>query len=79
MTENNSAISESLELATFIAQVIDDKQGQDIIVLPVVEVLAITEYFLVTSASNGRLFRAISDPVPDSVPDATVRGPLIVP
>ncbi|MEY4220527.1 MAG: Ribosomal silencing factor during starvation, partial [Actinomycetota bacterium] len=50
MTENNSAISESLELATFIAQVIDDKQGQDIIVLPVGEVLGITEYFVVTSA-----------------------------
>ena len=76
MTENNSAISESLELATFIAQVIDDKQGQDIIVLPVGEVLGITEYFVVTSASNGRLVRAISDSVLGSVRDATGRGPM---
>ena len=50
MTENNSAVSESLELATFIAQVIDDKQGQDIIVLPVGEVLGITN----TSLSQAR-------------------------
>lgn len=76
MTENNSAVSESLELATFIAQVIDDKQGQDIIVLPVGEVLGITEYFVVTSASNGRLVRAISDSVLGSVRDATGRGPM---
>ena len=76
MTENNSAISESLELATFIAQVIDDKQGQDIIVLPVGEVLGITEYFVVTSASNGRLVRAISDAVLGSVREATGRGQM---
>ena len=76
MSENNSANSESLELATFIAKVIDDKQGQDIIVLPVGEVLGITEYFVVTSASNGRLVRAISDAVLGSVREATGRGPM---
>ena len=76
MTDTTNADIESLELATFIARVIDDKQGEEIIVLPVGEVLGITEYFVVTSASNGRLVRAITDEILGSVREATGRGPL---
>ena len=78
MTNMNTDITDitSVELAKFIAQVIDDKQGSDIIVLPVGDVIAVTEYFVVTSASNPRLVRAITDSVLGSVRDATGRGPL---
>ncbi len=78
MTNFNTDITDitSVELAKFIAQVIDEKQGSDILVLPVGDVIAVTEFFVVTSASNPRLVRAITDAVLGSVRDATGRGPL---
>lgn len=76
MTDTNPIEISSLELATFIARVIDDKKGEETIILPVGDLLAVTEYFVVTSASNGRLVRAITDAVLGSVREATGRGPL---
>ena len=76
MTDTNPIDISSLELATFIARVIDDKKGEETIILSVGDVLAVTEYFVVTSASNGRLVRAITDAVLGSVREATGRGPL---
>jgi ribosome-associated protein len=66
----------SLELAVFIARVIDEKQGENTIVLPVGPVVGITEYFIVTSASNARLVRAITDFVLNNVREAVGKGPL---
>lgn len=76
MTNSHSASIDSLELARFVARTIDDKQGEDILVLHVGEVVGITEYFVVASASNPRLVRAITDSVLGSVREATGRGPL---
>ena len=45
-------VRDSMALARIAAQAADDKQGSDIVVLNVGEVLAITELFVVTSASN---------------------------
>ena len=60
-TDAAAADLNSLELAVFIARVIDEKQGENTIVLPVGPVVGITEYFIVTSASNPRLVRADQD------------------
>ena len=67
---------ESLELAQCAAHAIDDKLGTDILILPVGDVLGITEYFVVGSASNPRQVRAICDAVLEQVRAATGRGPL---
>ena len=66
----------SLDLAVIAAQACDEKQGSDIIVLPVGDVLAVTEYFVVTSAQSGRQVRAIADNVLESVRILTERSPL---
>ena len=66
----------SLELAVRCARAADDKLATDIIVLPVGDVLAITEYFVVASASNPRQVRAITDAVLATVREQTGRGPL---
>ena len=66
----------SLELAVRCARAADDKLATDIIVLPVGDVLAITEYFVVDSASNPRHVRAITDAVLVTVREQTGRGPL---
>lgn len=66
----------SQELAVMAAQACDEKQGSDIVVLPVGDVLAVTEYFVVTSAQSGRQVRAIADNVLESVRVLTGRSPL---
>ena len=66
----------SLELAVRCARAADDKQASDIVVLPVGDVLAMTEYFVVASASTPRQVRAITDAVLVSVREQTGRGPL---
>jgi ribosome-associated protein len=57
-------VAESLaDLAITAAAAADAKQGQDTIVLEVGEVLAITDYFVITSAANTRAVRTISEAV----------------
>ena len=75
-SEAAAADLNSLELAVFIARVIDEKQGENTIVIPVGPVVGITEYFIVTSASNVRLVRAITDAVLNKVREAVGKGPL---
>ena len=67
---------DSFELARIAARAIDDKQGSEIVVLPVGDVLGIVEWFVVSSGSNPRQVRAICDNVLDKVREETGRGPL---
>ena len=69
------ANDESLALARLAAVTADDKQGTDTIILPVGQVLSITEYFVITAASNRRLVRAIADEVESRVREVTGRAP----
>ena len=73
---NPSLHSDSLELAGAIARIIDDKKGTDILVLPVGDVVGITEYFVVASASNVRLVGAVTDAVLGEVRETLGRGPI---
>ena len=41
----------------------DDKQGRDTVVLEVGAVLAITDFFVITSATNSRQVRTIAEAV----------------
>jgi ribosome-associated protein len=52
-----------LEWANTAACVADDKQGTDTVVLEVGAVLAITDFFVITSASNSRQVRTIADEI----------------
>ena len=71
-------MNEALALATCAAQAADDKQGADTLVLSVGEVLTITEYFVITAASNRRLVRAIADHVEEKVKEEFGRSPIRV-
>lgn len=67
---------DSRELAIVAANAADGKQADDIIILPVGDILAITEYFVVASASNKRLVRAVADEILGVVRATTGRSPL---
>lgn len=71
-------MNESLALATSAARAADDKQGTDTLVLSVGEVLTITEYFVITAASNRRLVRAIADHVEERIRHEFDRSPIRV-
>ena len=68
----------SHELACVAARAADDKKAEDTLVLAVGELLQITEYFVVTSASNRRLVRTIVDAVEEAVKLELDRSPLRV-
>lgn len=66
----------SMILARLAAQAADDKQGSNTIVLNVGDVLAITELFVVTSASNTSQVRTISNEVSARIREQLGLSPL---
>ena len=66
----------SIILARLAAQAADDKQGSDTIVLNVGDVLAITELFVVTSASNSSQVRTIANEVSARIREQLGLSPL---
>lgn len=60
------------------ARAADDKKGEDILVLDVAEIMGIVECFVITSASNTRLVRAIVDEVEQQIYEQTGEKPRAV-
>ena len=67
-----------LDLALLAARTADEKKATDTLVIEVGPILAVTEYFVITSASNRRLVRSVSDDIEAAVREATGRSPLRV-
>ena len=59
--------TETRALAISAARAIEDKKGDDTVILTVGAVLAITELFVITSASNRRLVRSLAEEVEEQV------------
>jgi ribosome-associated protein len=64
------------DLATTIAEIADAEHGSNIMVLQVGEVLGVTEYFVIVSASNRRLVRTLVDEIEKQARAQTGRSPL---
>lgn len=73
-----AASEDAATVATAAARAADDKQGRDIVVIDVAEVLAITDLFVIVSAPNRRLVRTLVDEIERAVRAATGRSPLRV-
>jgi ribosome-associated protein len=73
-----STILDPESLVAVAARAASDKHGERTVVLQVGEVLAITESFVITSASNTRLVKTIADEVEEKVRAAGGRSPLRV-
>jgi ribosome-associated protein len=56
--------------AVIAARAADDKKGDDTLVLDVGDVLAVTDYFVITSAPNDRQVRSIVDDVERAVAES---------
>ncbi len=77
-TNNTVQFPESEALACVASRAADAKKADDTIVLAVGELLNITEYFVVTSASNRRLVRTIVESIEELVREELGRAPLRV-
>ena len=64
---NSSVDSDTLAVARSAARAADDKQGSDIRIIDVAEVMPIVGLFVVTSAGNPRLVRTIAGEVEDRI------------
>ena len=64
--------------ALLAARTADDKQGRGTVILEVGSVLAITDYFVVTSGRNARQVRTIAEEVERAIKEAGGPGPLRV-
>ncbi len=72
----DTAAAAARELACVAARVADDKKAEHTLVLAVGEVLSITDYFVITSASNRRLVKTVVDAVEEEVRLQLGRSPL---
>ena len=64
------------ELACIAARAADDKKAEQTLVLAVGEVLQVTDYFVICSASNRRLVKTVVDAVEEAVREQLGRSPL---
>ena len=60
------------ELAEKIAVIADDKKGKDILLLNMEGISFMTDYFVIASASNTTLVRAIADAIEDKLAEEEV-------
>jgi ribosome silencing factor RsfS/YbeB/iojap len=58
-----TAAGEGMDLAREIAAIVQDKLGEDLVVLDVSELVGYTDYLLICTARNERLAKAIHDEV----------------
>lgn len=68
----------ALALALVAARTADAKKGEEVLVLDVGDVLAITELFVVVSAGNRRLVATLADEVEAAVKEECGRAPIRV-
>lgn len=68
--------AEALTLAKVAARAADDKKADRTLILEVGNVLAITDYFVITSANNRRLVRTVVEAVEEAVRAELGRSPL---
>ncbi len=66
----------SIDIALAAARSADEKQGRNIVILDVGDVLAITDFFVVIDAPNRRLVRTLVDEIEQSVRKLSGRSPV---
>ncbi len=69
-------VDDSVDLAILAARTADGKKATDIVVLDVGDVLSITGYFVLASASNPRLVRTVADSIEQAAKDDLDRAVL---
>jgi ribosome-associated protein len=78
MPQGDGTNDDSYQLATTIAQAADDRKGADILLLKVVDVSYLADYFVVVTGFSNVQVRAIANSIEDKVEQEWQRLPLRV-
>lgn len=71
-----TVLVEAVDLAKAAARAADAKKAEHTLILAVGDVLAITDYFVICSASNRRLVRSVVDEIEATLRTTCDRSPL---
>jgi ribosome-associated protein len=74
--KTGASLDDVREWARTAAKAAADKKGEDTVILEVGQVLAITDAFVITSASNDRLVRTIAEEVEAQIKAVGGPGPI---
>lgn len=69
-------LEQAKEWARLAAQAADDKKATDTVILEVGQVLAITDYFVITTGANSRQVRTIADEIELQLKELVGLAPL---
>ena len=69
-------VSDSLELARYIVDLIADKKGEDVVVLDIREISILADYFVIASATSQRQSQAILEDIREKTRESFGRKPL---
>lgn len=71
-------MSDALELARYIVDVIADKKGEDVVVLDIREISILADYFVIASTTSQRQSQAIVEDIREKTREHFGRKPLHV-
>lgn len=77
-SKNNNDNTDSEKLARTIAEAADDRKAADIVLLKVVEISYLTDYFVIATGFSRTQVRAIADSIEEKVEKEFGRHPLRV-
>jgi ribosome-associated protein len=77
-SKNNNDNTDSEKLARTIAEAADDRKAADIVLLKVVEISYLTDYFVIATGFSRAQVRAIADSIEEKVEKECGRHPLRV-
>jgi ribosome-associated protein len=67
------AVTESVDLACVAARAASDKQGEDVVVLDVRDLITITDYFVIASGASDRQVKTIAEEVEKALKERGVK------
>ena len=71
-----SATAEAIEAALVAAAAIDDKKGQDVVLLDVSELLVVTDVFVIASGTSNRHVKTLAEDAEGMIKERLERQPL---
>ncbi len=57
----------TLDLARDIVRVLEDKKGEDIVLLDIKDIVSFTEYFVLCTGSSARMLEALADGLDENI------------
>ena len=68
---------DGLEIARTLVSALEDKKGEDITLLDLVDVVSFTDYFVICTGTSDRMLKALMDAALDEVRETHKKKPIV--